>query len=522
MKVVTAEQMRNIDRSAANIGLTTEALMENAGRSLAEETKKLIGGVIGKRVLVIVGPGNNGGDGLVAGRYLDDWGAEVSLYLCSKRPTGDKNLTLAQERDIAIVQADQDKDFTGFGSLLGSSEVVIDAVLGTGRSRTVEGVFKEVLTRVINSKQANSKLLIIAVDVPSGLDSDTGAVDPSCIYADATVTLGFPKPGLFSFPGAERAGKVIIADIGIPPSLAENIPTELIIEDWVKSVLPERPFGANKGSFGKVLVVAGSINYIGAAYLACMGAARVGAGLVTLSTASSLQPILAAKLSEVTYAPLPESEAGIIDSKAASVVKEFLPDYEVLLIGCGLGQKTQVVEFIKSTLFGLPQSSSPALVIDADALNTLAQLPDWWQKLNQDAILTPHPGEMARLVGVSVEEVQKQRLETARKAAMEWRKVVVLKGAYTVVAASDGQARVSQVANPGLASAGTGDVLTGTIAGLVAQGLPLFDAAACGVYLHGEAGEVVRREMGDAGMLAGDLLPALPKVIMRLKQGEAS
>ena len=520
MKVVTAEQMREIDRSAADIGLTTEALMENAGRAVAEETKKLIGSVIGKRVLVIVGPGNNGGDGLVAGRYLDDWGAEVSLYLCSQRPTDDKNLALAQERNIATVQADQDKDFTGFGSLLGSSEVVIDAVLGTGRSRTVGGVFKEVLTKVIKSKQTNSKLLVIAVDVPSGLDSDTGAVDPSCVYADATITLGYPKPGLFGFPGAERAGKVIIADIGIPPSLAENIPTELITEDWVKSVLPERPIGANKGSFGRVLVVAGSINYIGAAYLACMGAARVGAGLVTLSTASSLQPVLAAKLTEVTYAPLPESETGIIDSKAASVLKELLPGYEVLLIGCGLGQKTQVVELIESTLFGLARSSSPALVIDADALNILAQLPDWWQKLNQDAILTPHPGEMARLVGVPVEEVQRQRLEIARKAAMEWRKVVVLKGAYTVVAASDGRARVSQVANPGLASAGTGDVLTGTIAGLVAQGLPLFDAAACGVYLHGEAGEVVRRELGDAGMLAGDLLPVLPKVIMRLKQVE--
>jgi len=514
MKIVTAEQMREIDRSAANIGLTTETLMENAGRAVAEETKKLIGSVIGKQVLVVVGPGNNGGDGLVAGRYLDDWGAEVVIYLCSQRPAGDKNLALAQEHDITVVQADQDKDFTRLDSLFGSSEVVIDAVLGTGRSRTVDGVFKEVLTRVIKSKQANSKLLIVAVDVPSGLDSDTGAVDPSCVYADATVTLGFPKPGLFSFPGAERVGKVIIADIGIPPSLAEDIPTELITEEWVNSVLPERH------SFGKVLVVAGSINYIGAAYLACMGAARVGAGLVTLSTASSLQPILAAKLSEVTYAPLQEVEAGVIASKAASVVKGLLPDYEVLLIGCGLGQKTQVVEFIKSTLFGLPQSSSPALVIDADALNTLAQLPDWWQKLNQDAILTPHPGEMARLVGGSVEEVQKQRLETARKAAMEWRKVVVLKGAYTVVAASDGRARISQVANPGLASAGTGDVLTGTIAGLVAQGLPLFDAAACGVYLHGEAAEVVRREMGDAGMLAGDLLAALPKVIMRLKHGE--
>jgi NAD(P)H-hydrate epimerase len=518
MKVVTAEQMREIDRSAASIGLPAEALMENAGRAVAEGTRKLIGSVIGKHVLVIVGTGNNGGDGLVAGRYLDDWGAEVSLYLCKQRSTDDKNLALALERDITIVQADQDKDFVRLGSLLGASEVVIDAVFGTGRSRAVDGVFKEVLTRVIKSKQENPKLMVIAVDVPSGLDSDTGAVDPSCPYADATVTLGYPKPGLFNFPGAERAGRVIIADISIPPNLAENIPTELITEDWVKSVLPNRPLGANKGSFGKILVVAGSINYIGAAYLACMGAARVGAGLITLSTASSLQPILAARMTEVTYAPLPEAEAGIIASKAASVLKRWLPDYDVLLMGCGLGQKAQVAEFVKSVLFGLVPGSSPALVLDADALNALAQIPNWWQKLSQDAILTPHPGEMARLAGVSVDDVQRQRLEIARKAAVEWRKVVVLKGAYTVVATSDGRARISQVANSGLASAGTGDVLTGVIAGLVAQGLSLFDAAACGVYLHGQAGEMVRREMGDAGMLAGDLLPALPKVIMGLKQ----
>ncbi|MBN2462702.1 MAG: NAD(P)H-hydrate dehydratase [Dehalococcoidia bacterium] len=522
MKVVTAEQMRQIDRSAANVGLPTETLMENAGRAVAEETRKLIGSVIGKRILVIVGTGNNGGDGLVAGRYLDDWGAEVSLYLCKQRSADDKNLKLAKERGITTVQADQDGDLVRLDSLLGSSEVVIDAVFGTGRSRTVEGVFKEVLTRVMKAKQENPELLLIAVDVPSGLDSDTGTVDPSCPYADATVTLGYPKPGLFNFPGAERAGKVIIADIGIPPSLAENIPTELIAEDWVKSVLPERPLSANKGSFGKVLVVAGSINYIGAAYLACTGAARVGAGLVTLSTASSLQPILAARMTEVTYAPLPEAEAGIIASKAASVLRQWLPDYDVLLMGCGLGQKAQIAEFVKSVLFGLVPGSSPAMVIDADALNALAQIPDWWQKLSQDAILTPHPGEMARLTGVSVDEVQRQRLEIARKAAMEWRKVIVLKGAYTVVAASDGRARISQIANSGLASAGTGDVLSGVIAGLVAQGLSLFDAAACGVYLHGQAGEIVRREMGDAGMLAGDLLPALPKVIMRLKELETS
>jgi NAD(P)H-hydrate epimerase len=227
-------------------------------------------------------------------------------------------------------------------------------------------------------------------------------------------------------------------------------------------------------------------------------------------------------MAEITYVPLPEAEAGIVAPEAASVLKKCFPDYEVLLMGCGLGQNSQVVEFIKSTLSGLSKRSSPVLVLDADALNALAQIPHWWQKLSQDAILTPHPGEMARMAGVSVDEVQQQRLEIARKLAMEWRKVVVLKGAYTVVAASDGRARISQVANPGLASAGTGDVLTGVIAGLAAQGLSLFDAAACGVYLHGQAGEMVRQEMGDAGMLAGDLLPVLPKVIMGLKQEEAS
>jgi len=522
MKVVTVEQMREIDRSAVSIGLSTETLMENAGRAVAEETRKLTGGVIGKHILVIVGTGNNGGDGLVAGRYLDDWGAEVSIYLCRQRSKDDKNLTLAQERGITIIQADQDSDFARLESLLGSSEVIIDAVFGTGRSRAVDGVFKEVLTRAVKSKQENPELLVIAVDVPSGLDSDTGAVDPSCSYADATVTLGYPKPGLFNFPGAARAGRVVIADIGIPPSLAENIPTELITEDWVKSMLPQRPPDANKGSFGRVLVVAGSINYIGAAYLACMGAARVGAGLVTLSTASSLQPILAARMTEVTYAPLPEAEAGVIASEAASVLKQWLPGYEVLLMGCGLGQKAQVSELVKSVLFDVVQGPSPALVLDADALNALALIPDWWQKLSQDAILTPHPGEMARLAGVSVDEVQQQRLDITRKAAMEWRKVVVLKGAYTVVAASDGRAKISQTANAGLASAGTGDVLTGVIAGLVAQGMHLFDAAACGVYIHSQAGEIVKRDMGDAGMLAGDLLTVLPRVIMGLKQVEKS
>lgn len=518
MKVVTSEQMREIDRNAANIGVTTETLMENAGRAVAEEARNLVGSVIGKHVLVIVGPGNNGGDGLVAGRYLEDWGAEVTVYLCSRRPLDDKNLALAKGRGIPFVEVDQDEGFTSLDELLASSEIVIDAVFGTGRSRAIEGVFKEVLSRLLTAKQKNSQLLVVAVDVPSGLDSDTGAVDPVCPFADLTVALGYPKPGLFNFPGAERAGKVVIADIGIPPHLAEHVTTELITEGWVRSVLPKRPLDANKGSFGRVLVVAGSINYIGAAYLACMGAARVGAGLVTLSTASSLQPILATKMTEVTYAPLAESETGILAAEATSVLKQWLPGYDVLLLGCGLGQRSQVVKFIQSTLFELSNSFPATLVLDADALNVLAQTPGWWQKLNKGAILTPHPGEMARLTGVSVVEVQRGRLEVALKASRQWGKVVVLKGAFTVVASPDGRAKLSQFANPGLASAGTGDVLAGVIAGLLAQGLTLFDAAACGVYLHGRAGEIVRQGMGDAGMLASDLLPILPEVIKWLKQ----
>ncbi|MFC1845934.1 NAD(P)H-hydrate dehydratase [Chloroflexota bacterium] len=518
MKVVTAEQMGNIDRSAADIGLPTEILMENAGRKVAEETRKLIGNIMGKNILVIAGPGNNGGDGLVAARYLNDFGAEVSLYLCSQRSNNDKNLILVQERDISILNVKEDEGFKGLDNKLATSEVVIDAIFGTGRSRAIEGIFKQVLDKIIAEKEKNPSLYIVAVDMPSGMDADTGAVDPSCPQASATITLCYPKPGLYNFPGAEKAGNVIIADIGIPPGLAEDINTELLTDEWVKSILPKRPLNANKGTFGELLVIAGSINYIGAAYLACMGAARTGTGLVTLGTAQSLQPILAAKLIEATYIPLPEVETGIIGPDAIPVLQDRLPEYNAILIGCGLGQNKGTVEFINSILFNLTSDISIGLILDADALNAISNTPEWWQKLNRNVILTPHPGEMSRLSGISVDSIQSDRIDIARKSAEEWQKVVVLKGAYTIIAAPDGRIRISQVANPGLASAGTGDVLSGIIAGLVAQGLDTFEAASCGVYLHSQAGNEVRREMGDAGMLASDLLEVLPRVIKETRQ----
>ncbi len=509
--------MRQVEQECAKIGLPTQVLMENAGKAVAEEVRQILGAVRRQHILILIGPGNNGGDGLVAARHLHDWGAKVSLYLCSQRPSEDSNLKLVQERNMTCVEAAQDENLDKLDKLLSTANAVIDALFGTGTTRPFRGLFLQALDRVSGARKKRRGFRIIAVDLPSGLNADTGTVDPACLYADNTITLGFPKPGLFNSPGAERAGKITIADIGIPTYLAEQVTTELITNEWAKSVLPERPLAANKGSFGRVLVVAGSINYIGAAYLACSGAIRVGAGLVTLATATSLQPILASKLTEATYFPLPESHPGIISPGAARLVRQQFNQYDVLLLGCGLGQSQSAIRFITATLLR-GKAALPSLVLDADALNTLAKIPNWWQQLTDDAILTPHPGEMARLAGVSVDEVQSDRIGIAKKVALEWHKTIVLKGAYTVVAAPEGRYRISPIANPGLASAGTGDVLSGAIAGLVAQGLSLFDAAALGVYLHGEAGEMGRARLGDAGMMATDLLPTLPLAIKQLKE----
>ena len=516
MKVVTAEQMQQIDRKAADMGLTTSILMENAGRLVAEEIKKYVDNIIGRHMLILVGPGNNGGDGLVAARYLNDWGAEVNIYMCSDRSSDDNNMKLAQDRNIPVLNASDDTYLSGLEQATANSELIVDAIFGTGRSRTIDGIFQQILMKVTTAKYEKPELAIISIDLPSGLDANNGAVDPSCLSADFTVTLGYPKPGLYSFPGAEKAGKVKIVDIGIPPSLSDDIIIELLTEEWVKSAVPKRPAGANKGSFGKVLVVAGSINYIGAAYLACMGAYRVGAGLVTLCTLKNLQPILASKLTEVTYLLLPENKTGMIAPEAAAILKQHIPEYDVVLIGCGLGTNTSITQLMELLLPVLAQSCP--LVLDADALNIIAEIPDWWHRLGNNVILTPHPGEMSRLTKIDLDEIQHDRLEVTRKAARDWQKIVVLKGAYTIISSPDGHTKISQEANPGLASAGTGDILSGVIAGLLAQGLSSYDAATCGVYLHAMAGNLVRHDLGDAGMLASDLLPALPRVIKSLKE----
>jgi NAD(P)H-hydrate epimerase len=417
------------------------------------------------------------------------------------------------EKKITCVEAANDERLEKFDGLLASTTCVIDALLGTGKMRALKGVYKAVLEKV-NEAKRRGNTCIIAVDLPTGMDADTGAIDEACPYADITVTLAFPKTGLFNFPGAARVGTLKIVDIGIPESLADGIPLELMTGEWAKSALPKVPLLASSGRSGRVLLAAGSVNYIGAAYLACSGAMRVGAGLVTLATTASLQPILASKLTEATYLPLPEAEPGVIAAGAVDTIIERSSGYDVLLLGCGLGQNPSTAEFVSSLIM---DKKLPLPVLDADALNILPGVNEWWQWLTDDAILTPHPGEMSRLCRLTVDEVQSSRLNIARKYAAEWCQTIVLKGAYTVIATTDGRCRVSPFANPGLASAGTGDVLAGAIAGMAAQGLSPFDAASLGVYLHGAAGDMIKNVLGDTGMIASDLLMALPAVIKQLK-----
>ncbi|MBI2836064.1 MAG: NAD(P)H-hydrate dehydratase [Chloroflexi bacterium] len=516
MKILTAGQMRRAEQDCAKLGISTSMLMENAGKAVAGEVRRILGGLDGQDILLLVGPGNNGGDGLVASRHLHGWDTKVSVYLLGDRPSEDPNLKMVREHGISSIDGTSDREMGNLDEMLSTATVVIDAVFGTGTNRALAGIFARALERVSTARKQRRALQIFALDLPSGLNADTGAVDPACLHADYTITLGFPKPGLFRFPGAEHVGRLSMVDIGIPPSLVEDVSDEMMTANWTHSVLPDRPLSANKGTFGRVLVLAGSVNYTGAPVLACNAAMRAGAGLVTLAASAGLHPILAAKLIETTFLLLPESRPGIVGAGAGRLFNQSISQYDVLLAGCGLGQSESTRRLLHSVLI----RSKPALplVLDADALNILAKVPDWWHKLSDNAILTPHPGEMSRLASVPIEEIQADRMGVAKKMARDWRKTVVLKGACAVVASPDGRCRLSPFANAGLASAGTGDVLSGVIAGLVAQGLPLFDAASAGVYLHGLAGEQVRERLGDAGMVASDLLPELPLAIKKLKE----
>ncbi|MDA0263380.1 MAG: NAD(P)H-hydrate dehydratase [Chloroflexi bacterium] len=517
MKIVTAAQMTAIEQASEKAGVSTGVLMENAGLAVAVAARDLLGGAAGRRILTLVGPGNNGADGLVAARHLRRWGAEVTCFVVSGRPDPDPKMDLALEYGVRVIGAAEAGEL---GRLLARSALVIDAVLGTGRARPLEGPVKETMLSLARARSAASPPNLLALDLPTGLNADTGEVDPSGVPCDITLALGYPKAGLLNFPGTEHAGELRVLDIGVPPNLPEEteIDLELLDRRWVADRLPQRPLNSHKGTFGHVLVIAGSRNYVGAAYLASQAAVRSGAGLTTLASPESVYPIAAAKSTEPIHLPLPEDSEGRVNLQAAEVIFNGSRRYSNILVGCGLGLSDGVTKFVEALLFNNANRGVPVLV-DADGLNNLARIYGWPERVQGPITLTPHPGEMATLTGLSNAEVQQNRVAVAREYAAKWNVCLTLKGANTVIAQPDGMVRVAPFANPGMATGGTGDVLSGIIAGLAAQGLSPSEAACCGVYIHGEAGRQMVSRLGSAGTAASDLLLEIPVAIRRTKVG---
>lgn len=557
IKVVSVEQMRAIEQATDAAGVSYAQMMEHAGRAVADVVIGLLGDpAADKRVAFLIGPGNNGGDGLVAARLLKmETEAEIGCYLLKPRSDDDPVYTAARDAGVFIAVAENDQRWRVLKNLVSNATILVDALLGTGARLPVEGDLKKLLeaakSALRRGKVPPERLiwpaspeiverphtLVVAVDCPSGLDCDTGALDPAAIPADVTVTFAAAKHGQLRFPGAEAVGELIVADINVPSNLPEltAITTELASGEDIRGLLPARPRSGHKGTFGRAVIVAGSVNYTGAAVLAAGAAYRVGAGLVTMAVPQLIHPILATQLAEATWLLLPH-EMGVINTAALEVFLEEVGEAQALLIGPGLGRDDETAGFLRGLLRGDHQAKKgsisfiarkegetsqatsqraqlPPLVIDADGLNLLTQIENWWTLLPPNTVLTPHPGEMARLTGLGRDDIQADRISVAVKKASEWGCVVVLKGAFTVIAGPGGRATIIPFATDALATAGTGDVLSGCIVGLMAQGMKPFEAAVAGAYLHGLAGVLAGQAMTTRAVMAGDVMRALPEAL---------
>lgn len=534
MFVVTSEEMRRLDRlTIEDIGIPAMVLMENAGRALAEEVLRIAaassGGsgvedvLRGQRWLVLAGKGNNGGDGFAAARHLMEAGLAVDVALAV--PAAELAGEAAAQAAIAARFGVPCLDASASGAplLWERYSGVVDALLGTGAA----GPPREPYAALIRAANA-SGLPIVAADIPSGMDADTGAVHAPCIRAASTVALAFLKRGLVQHPGAEYAGQVSVAPIGIPASLArrENVPVRYVTAQTAAAALgidPHRPRAADshKGTYGHVLVAAGSATMMGAGMLAAGSALRGGSGLVTWALPASLTPLAVCRPLELMLAPLTETPLPVpgpasaaAETGWAAVPPETLArlatSRSTLLIGPGLGRWTGDTAWLRHVW----EEARCPLVVDADALNMMAEATDfstWKTPEGRATILTPHPGEMSRLLGIPSARVQQDRIGSAIRYAKEHGVVLVLKGARTVTALPDGRAYVNGTGNPGMATGGSGDVLAGVIASLLGQGLPAGEAAALGVYLHGTAGDRAAqlRPGGPASLLAGDIIAQL-------------
>jgi ADP-dependent NAD(P)H-hydrate dehydratase / NAD(P)H-hydrate epimerase len=512
MILTTAQQMKELDRATIeDLGVPSLVLMENAGRGVVQVIGRLYPHI--RSAVVLAGKGNNGGDGFVIARYLHHQGVKVAVVLAGLKSAlqGDAahNARLAEACGVPLREISEGYDSVCLKKDLAGAELILDALLGTGLGKEVQGFYKGLIALMNETPRPK-----LAVDIPSGLSSDSGQPIGLCVQASATVTFGRPKRGHLLFPGSQFVGRLLLVDIGIPPALgpagADRV--ELLSADALLSWLPERRPDSHKGTYGHALILAGSTGKTGAAALAAMGALRVGAGLVTLGVPAGLNPILEMKLTEAMTEPLPEGETGCLGRPALERIRALMAGKRVLALGPGLSTASGTQALIGSLL---KEDSSLPLVIDADGLTALADHPEYLTLLSGRAILTPHPGEMARLTGKTVKEIQSDRITAAREFAGRYGVVLVLKGARTVVADPDGAVFLNPAAHPVMASGGMGDVLTGMITGWLAQGVALLPAACLGVYFHTGAGARIAATKGGQGILASELADTVPELIAR-------
>jgi NAD(P)H-hydrate epimerase len=532
MKALTAAQMREADRlTTERYGISGQELMENAGTAIAQFLREKFGEFGGRKILVLCGKGNNGGDGMVVARLLKDFGAAPRVYLFANPGSveGDAAINLKRwQRGLGewnVVTSEAEWEFAR--AALGDADLIVDALLGTGLRGPAEGLLAAVITDLNEMrKNRRGKVAIAAVDMPSGLASDMEDLGGPVVKADFTVTLTAPKVGQLVLPNSKCCGELVVREIGTPPELIESDPHLKIhwIEPSEFRALPlRRDPAANKGTYGHALILAGSLGKSGAAILAARGALRAGAGLVTVATPQEVQPVVAGGLPEMMTSPLVSTDAGTASLRNLDYGKfaEILKGKSVFALGPGLSMQHETQEFIRH----VASKTELPIILDADGLNAYAGAADTLNERQSAALaLTPHPGEMARLLGTTVKEVQSRRLDVALEAAGRWRAHVILKGFHTILATPSGQAYINTTGNPGMATGGTGDVLTGILAGLTAQ-FGVEDWArvlSLGIYLHGLAGDIAASHVGEAPLIASDLVDALPEAYARVMAKWAS
>lgn len=516
MKVVTAEEMKAIDNKAMkDFSIPGLLLMENAGIQVAQKVREMLKGVNNPSVCVISGKGNNGGDGFVTARHLNKAGIETVIFLIGRKGEvkGDagKNLNIAIRFDLPVVEVSNRGALRKMKAGLESCNLVVDAIVGIGGRERMKGVVADAITAVVDCGKP-----VVCVDVPSGLNADNGVPLGVCVRGTETVTFGLPKVGLLVYPGADFAGNVTVADISLPYKLLmdKNLSLNLLEGEEVAALLPDRPSSAHKGTMGHVLILAGSCGYTGAAVLTSMGALRSGCGLVTLGVARSLNEIFEIKLTEVITKPLPETEAATLGLESEDGIIDIVDQVNALAIGPGLGRHPETGALIRKLIIKVGKP----IVIDADGLSILEGDLSVLGKRQAPTVITPHPGEMGRLLGVTTSEIQANRIKFARDLAVKHKTITVLKGARTVIAGSDGSVFINRTGNSGMASAGVGDVLTGIVSGLIAQGLEPLDAAKAGVYLHGLAGDLASSANSEESIIATDVLNFLPQAFRKVKK----